>query len=127
MKAGNCIEVPREKAMKAVNAVANVGEPRRGKKRFLVSVAGSILKYGAPAWTAALSTKRNRPSAKQHIPTHGHVSRECLQNHFDAGSMRDHRDESFLLFLAKDVECYQRRNDRIERKEHNQSGFVRVG
>ncbi|XP_065084351.1 uncharacterized protein LOC135706633 [Ochlerotatus camptorhynchus] len=52
-----------EKASKAINAIAiimpNNSGPSRSKRRLLASVS-SILKYGGPAWVAALETKQNQ-------------------------------------------------------------------
>lgn len=53
-----------EKAAKAANTVArimpNIVGPRSSTRRLLATVSSSILRYGVPAWAAALTTKRNR-------------------------------------------------------------------
>lgn len=53
-----------EKATKALSAVArimpNKGGPRSSRRRLLACVSTSILRYGGPAWMAALDIKQNR-------------------------------------------------------------------
>ena len=52
------------KASKVINAVARIMPnsygPSSSKRRLLACVASSILRYGGPAWVAALKTKRNQ-------------------------------------------------------------------
>ena len=52
------------KAAKAINAVARIMPnsygPSSSKRRLLAGVSSSIMRYGGPAWIAALQTKRNQ-------------------------------------------------------------------
>ncbi|XP_065075081.1 uncharacterized protein LOC135698863 [Ochlerotatus camptorhynchus] len=60
----NHVEYACEKPSKAFNAIArimpNSAGPSSNKRRFLASVSTSILRYGVPAWVAALETKQNQ-------------------------------------------------------------------
>ncbi|XP_065092335.1 uncharacterized protein LOC135713148 [Ochlerotatus camptorhynchus] len=56
------VEYACEKASKVINAIARIMPNNAGqsnsKRRLLVSVSSSILRYGGPAWVAARGTKQ---------------------------------------------------------------------
>ncbi|XP_065088168.1 uncharacterized protein LOC135709723 [Ochlerotatus camptorhynchus] len=58
------VNYAREKAAKAINAIVRImpnnSGPSSSKRRLLASVSSSILRYGGPAWDAALKTKKNQ-------------------------------------------------------------------
>ena len=109
-----------EKAAKAINAVArimpNTGGPRSSKRRLLASVSSSILRYGVPAWAAALETKRNRVKlngafrlmAMRVASAYRTISSEAVC--VIAGMI------PICITLAEDIECYGRRGTRGVRK-----------
>lgn len=102
-----------EKAAKAINALSrimpNTGGPRSSKRRLLASVSSSILRYGVPAWGAALKTKRNRMKlnsafrlmAMRVTSAYRTISSEAVC--VIAGMI------PICITLEEDIECYERR------------------
>lgn len=118
-----------EKSAKAMNAVArimpNIGGPRSSTRRLLASVSTSILRYGAPAWAAALKTKRNRGKldsafrlmAVRVASAYRTISSEAVC--VIAGML------PICITLAEDIECYQRRETRNARRMLRISSMAR--
>ena len=109
-----------EKAARAANAVArimpNVGGPRSSKRRLLACVSSSVLRYGVPAWGAALETKRNQKKLNSTFrlivirvaSAYRTISSEAVC--VIAGMI------PICITLAEDIECYQQRQTRNVRR-----------
>jgi hypothetical protein len=109
-----------EKAAKVINSVARIMPnsygPSSSKRRLLSSVSSSIIRYGGPAWVAALATKRNRTKldstfrlmAMRVVSAYRTISSEAVC--VIAGTI------PIGIILAEDSECYKRRETRGVRK-----------
>lgn len=109
-----------EKAAKAINAISrimpnNLG-PSSSKRRLLATVSTSVLRYGGPAWIAALDTQRNlrklnstfRLMAMRVASSYRTISSEAVC--VIAGMI------PIGITLVEDSECYRQREIRGVRK-----------
>lgn len=118
-----------EKAAKMVSALArimpNIGGPKGSSRRLLAAVSSSILRYGVPAWGAALKTKRNRRKlnsvfrlmAIRVASAYRTISSEAVC--VIAGMI------PICVTLAEDIECYQRRGTSNVRKTARLDSMVK--
>jgi hypothetical protein len=109
-----------EKAVKAINAVTRIMPnsygPSSSKRRLLACVSSSIMRYGGPAWIAALKTKRNqaklnsmfRLMAMRVASAYRTISMEAVC--VIAGMV------PISITLVEDSECYRRKEIRGVRK-----------
>ncbi|XP_055614760.1 uncharacterized protein LOC129761082 [Toxorhynchites rutilus septentrionalis] len=89
-----------EKAEKSISAIVRImpnnAGPCSSKRCLLATVSSSILRYGAPAWSAASQNPSESQTTEPNVSTHGDASFEHVQDDFVGSSIRYRRHDPDL-------------------------------